>query len=533
MVVTSVSTATRPVRGSTSRAARVLSASGIGYFSQFLTVAVGMWLTPFLLHRLGAADYGLWLLALQMTAYLSLLDLGVVALLPRETSFAIGRAAGNRSSSELPALIARTTSIVLCQLPIVALCACAGFLLLPEAWHALHGPLLVIAFSFLVMFPARILHAVLQGLQETPFLARVAVGTWALGTATTVLLVLSGIGLYAVAIGWLTTQTVSTALWWFRLRSRYAHVLPRALPRFSRELVAGWSHSGLWVSVAQIAQMLLAGTDLVIIGHALGPAAIVPYAVTGKLISVLANQPQMVMQAAQPALSELRATVDARHRLLDVTTALTQLMLLISGAVFLIVLATNQGFVGWWVGSSQYAGLAVTVALLASMLLRHWNTTTVYTMFAFGNERRIALTALADGMVTVVAALLLVHRLGSLGAVIASIVGVSVVSLPNNLKALAASTSSTIGENLAPLANWFVRFGLLGVILIVLMRSWIPDSLAGLVVATLGVSLAYWLVMFSVLRRPPLAEYTLPRLRLLVDRLTGARFRADHSQRTD
>ena len=44
-----------------------------------------------------------------------------------------------------------------------------------------------------------------------------------------------------------------------------------------------------WVSLAQIAQVFLNGTDVLIIGKLLGPAAVVPYSCTSKLVTVLAN----------------------------------------------------------------------------------------------------------------------------------------------------------------------------------------------------------------------------------------------------
>ena len=45
-----------------------------------------------------------------------------------------------------------------------------------------------------------------------------------------------------------------------------------------------------------------------VVGKLLGPEAIVPYACTGKLMTMLANQPQLFMQMALPALSELRGS---------------------------------------------------------------------------------------------------------------------------------------------------------------------------------------------------------------------------------
>ncbi|HEY8765072.1 MAG TPA: hypothetical protein VIM18_12830, partial [Solirubrobacteraceae bacterium] len=44
-------------------------------------VVLGVWfaLTPFMVHRLGAANYGLWVLVASLVAYGNLLDLGVGA----------------------------------------------------------------------------------------------------------------------------------------------------------------------------------------------------------------------------------------------------------------------------------------------------------------------------------------------------------------------------------------------------------------------------------------------------------------------
>ena len=184
------------------------------------------------------------------------------------------------------------------------------------------------------------------------------------------------------------------------------------MPSFNLKTARRQLGQGFWIIVAQVAQVLLAGTDVVIIGILAGPAAVVPFVCTGKLITVLANQPQLVMQAAGPALSEMRMA-ETTARLFQVSSALTQAMLMASGAVVCAVLAVNQGFVTWWVGAGQYAGLSLTVLLLLVMLLRHWNTTTSYTLFAFGRERRVAVTALMDGVVTLGGAVWLIGELRS------------------------------------------------------------------------------------------------------------------------
>ena len=123
--------------GRMSRTRRFLGGLGCGLFNQVLIMVVGLWLTSFLLGRVGRHDYGLWLVATQVMSYLMLLDLGVVGLLPRETAYATGRAGGvAAASAELPALVGHTFKVILCQLPVVA--AAAAFVawrfLIPPEW---------------------------------------------------------------------------------------------------------------------------------------------------------------------------------------------------------------------------------------------------------------------------------------------------------------------------------------------------------------------------------------------------------------
>jgi O-antigen/teichoic acid export membrane protein len=193
-----------------------------------------------------------------------------------------------------------------------------------------------------------------------------------------------------------------------------------------------WLTQGAWVSVSQIANAFLISTDVLIIERTLGAAAAVPYACTFKLAQVLAHQPNLIMQAAGPALSELRAS-NARARLIEVCSALTQLTLLLSGAVAVGVLAVNDGFVRWWVGAERWGGNLLTGLLLAAMVLRHWNATATYSIFCFGYERRISLTTFADGAVTVLASAFLVDKLGLIGAPLGSLVGVLLIGNASEL----------------------------------------------------------------------------------------------------
>jgi len=493
------------------RTQRFIRGIGFGYAGQVLATLVGLWLTPFLLMRIGKHDYGLWLVGTQLIFYVGLLDLGVVSLLPRETAFATGRAGSVSEAKDLPAIVGQTARLVFWQTPIVAIAAAVVWFCLPADWAGLQQPIAVVLAAFVLTFPLRIFGALLLGLQDFSFLGKTNIVAFIISNVVTIALVLAGFGLYALAFGWATLQMINAGASWYRLRKHFPGVLPSFLPKLRSDVVRGQLKQGFWISSNQIAQVLLTGTDLLIIGKLFGPLAVVPYACTAKLISVMSNQPQLLIQAAGPALSQMRAG-ESRDRLSQVCIALAQAMLMISGAVVCVVLAVNQGFVGRWVGAEQFGGLALTALILLSMLLRHWNVTLGYALFSFGYEKRLCATALADGLITVSAIAAFVSLFGIVGAPLGSLLGVSCISLPLNVRALAREANVPFKQLIRPLVPWFGRFVVLAVAAGAIAGVWTPATLPLIGLTAAAVGLVYGLAMFPVVLREPLGSYVRPRL---------------------
>jgi O-antigen/teichoic acid export membrane protein len=493
-----------------SRTKRFLGGISLGYTNQVLVTIVGLWLTPFLLHRVGQHDYGLWFVGAQLLAYLGLMDFGIVALLPRATAYATGRAGSVVAARDLPEIVGHTTWLVLWQTPLVALAACILWFTIPVAWGPLRMPIGVVMLSFVLAFPLRIFPAVLQGLQDLAFLGKLTIAAWLTSTALTITLVLAGKGLYGLAFGWVVAQLMTAVISYLRLRRTFPEILPQRLPSYSWLTARGQLKQGFWVSIAQVAQVFVSGTDMLIIGSLLGPLAVVPFACTGKLIGVLANQPQMLMQAAGPALSEMKMA-ESRQKLFQVCTALSQAMLLVSGAVVCVVLTVNRGFVNWWVGAGQYGGLLLSALLLLAMLLRHWNTTAVYAIFCFGYERRISVTTLLDGAVTVGGAILFVRFFGAIGAPMGALLGVCLVSLPGNLSALAHESGVKPTTLIRTLWPWFYRFVLLAAGAWAVTKVFVPQTFPAITITALLSGAVYGLVMLPLVLREPLGAYVRPR----------------------
>jgi len=513
-----ISASTEPgaSRSLSGRSQRFLGGLSLSYVYQALAMLAALWMTPFVLHHLGQHSYGLWLVGLQILSYVMLMDFGIVALLPRETAYATGRAIRGTPGGDLPEVIGRSAWIVLYQTPLVAAAVVVIWFNMPATWYEVRGPVMVVLVGFTVLFPLRIFQAVLQGLQDLAFFTRMQMISWAIGTLLTIVLVLRDFNLYALGIAWLAQQTIGTAIAFYRLRSRFPGVLPSRLPSISaRELLRSMT-SGFWVSVSQLAQVLVGGSDFLLVGRMLGANAVVPYSCTQKLVAALRNQPYMIMEVAAPGLSQMK-TSESHERIFQVSSALTLGMLTLAGAVSCVTLAVNQSFVNWWI-RGQFGGVRLSAALVVLALLRHWNTTVVYSIFALGYERRISITTLIDGAVTLGLGFVLVEWMGPIGAPLGGILAVCLVSLPANLWALAREVEVPVVRIMTSLWPWFWRFALLasGAGILGLVSQ---ANLAYVAGVTCFTGALYGAVMFPMLMNSPLYAYAPAPVREWWDRL--------------
>jgi O-antigen/teichoic acid export membrane protein len=505
-----------------SRTSRFLKGFGLGYFNLVAMTVAGLFLTRFYLHHLGQVSYGYWLVASQLLGFAALLDLGVVAILPREIAYLTGSTSAQpQEAQKRTDLLEGVSGLVLLQMPLVFLLLVCGWLLLPSSWETLRWPLALLLTSFLLSFPLRIPTAILTGLQDLGFLSLVQLVTWIAGTLLTVVLVGAGWGLDALALGYVATQA-SASLWsLIRLRRRWPQFVPRRAA-WPDSRSTRYIRSSVWAILGSLAVVFIFGTESLVIGTLFGAAIVVPYSTTGKLLSVLGNQPNLVMQTAAPGLSETRTATDGPTRL-NISVALAQGMLTLTAVIIVVVLAINEGFVSWWLGPQQYAGLLLTLLMAARLFLRNWNTTLVYTLFSFGHERRIALVNLADGGLTVILSVVLAQRLGLIGVPLGSLLAVLLVSLPLNIRGIHHDTGISSLRVAAAHAWWQPRFLVLAAAAAVASRYWNDSRLPSVLVKGVLALAGCAALLGPLALRPPLAAYVRPRLEPLLARLRPSR----------
>lgn len=482
-----------------SRAAAIARGLTVGYGYQAAVALTGLALTPFLLGRLGADDYGRWLIAGQLLAVLGLLDLGVTAVLPRE----VARAAG--AGASVAEVVRRARWLVWLQTPAVALVAAAAWWWAADVRPELAGPLAVVLGGFVVQFPLRLPAAVLAGMQDLAYAGLVQAVGWAVTTAVSVALVLAGWGLNALAVGWAAGQLAGCALAWRRVRERFPEVRAGwAWP--GRAALLGQFGPGGWTSVRQLAQLLLNGADLVVLGLVAGPAAVVAYSCTVRLVGLVTNQPYLLATTALPALTELQAGGD-RGRLWRACRAVGTATMVVSGGLAVAVLAVSPAFVPRWVGPEQYAGPAVVLGAVGVMVARHAAFTLLQTLFALGHDRRLAAAAVADGVVTVGATVAWVSVVGPVGVPLGSLTGLVLTNGAVAVWTLAGAEGVSATRLVRAAAPWLVRFlVVVGPTAAAAFSPFAADPAAAAALLLVGL-VAYAGLVTPLFRRDPLAGY--------------------------
>jgi len=368
-----------------SRVRRVFAAFGIGVVNQALAAAGGLWVTRFALHHIGSHDYGLWVIAGQFLAYLALLDLGVTALLPRDISIIVGKQLEREArDAELREVLERSISLVLLLVPLLALASFGLVAALPAEWAALRWPLATYLALFALLYPLRVIPAVLNGLQDLSYVGWTQTAAWVTTAAASVVLILLGFGLNALAVASAVGQIATSFTGVARMISRHRGILPRRIRWASDDVIRKHLAPGIWVSLAQIGHVLINSTDVLVIGRIFGPVGALRFSFTDKTENILCNQPFAVGNLAGPAVAELKGAErkDDLARILGVLAAAT---LVLSGAIVLAVPETNHAFVRAWIGEQYFwrngthcgdpreyasAPLAASVRRRAVLLLR-------------------------------------------------------------------------------------------------------------------------------------------------------------------
>jgi O-antigen/teichoic acid export membrane protein len=421
------------------------------YLGKVVTLGVGFLLTPFMLHRLGAAEYGLWILVSSLVGYGALLDLGLAT--------AVTKYVAEYRAKDQTDEAARLVATVLCLYLALGLAAIGLSALLapifpdlfhlPPEQHARATRLVLLSgVSLGLSIPSAITSAILWGLQRFDLANGLGiVGTLMSGAVTVVILVRGGDVLDLVAAGIVITLLMQfPAVWIIRRVAPELHFGWRGASRQRLRTVFSFSAS---LFLMNVAGRLQSKTDEIVIGAFLPILAVTPYAIARRLSDMGRILTEQFMKVLLPLASELHAENDqARLRTLYiVSTRLTLASFLAIGAA-LVTLAS--ALLTLWVGPeyARYAYLVLILTVAGLIDTSLWPAG--FVLQGMARHQRLAVIAFGSGVANLALSIHLLRPLGltgvALGTLIPTTLEAGLFVLPYTLRVIGISLREALTE---------------------------------------------------------------------------------------
>jgi O-antigen/teichoic acid export membrane protein len=429
-----------------SRSSIILRNVASNWIGFAINAAVTFMLTPLILHQLGPARYGIWILTSSIIGYYGLLDIGfragVTQYLTRYLSVGDYEKASECISSAVAVLAGLGTAIL-------ALTLGAAYLS-PHIFHLPAGTqneafwcILFVGASSAIQFFFQPYTAVFTATQRFDLANAIGVGTRVLSATSIVFALRSGGGLVGVSAATCASTAVDYIVRW-RVALRLAPRLQVSLRHARRQQLRDISAWGIWNFLMSVNAFVYQHGANFLIGTLMPIAAVGHYALATGLTRYIISLLNPVPGALYPAAIELHYR-DDRAGLERLYHDGSRLMLLAMTVVVLPAAFWGEDFYRLWIGPKYLSGVPFhSVALLFRLLLISvvTNFTSVIAcqiLLGSGRIRTVGTTLLCGSILNIGISLALMPHFGlvgvALGVVTASVV-IDLITMPLLLQRL-------------------------------------------------------------------------------------------------
>jgi len=389
----------------------------VNWLAMAANMLVPFFLSPFTVHHLGSALYGIWVLIISSVIYFNLLDLGlrnaVVSFVAKAYTEKAHEEARRIISTAIWLRIGIGVLIVILSATLAAVFPLV-FSIPPALFATVRIAVMATALGIALSLVFGITGAILAAIHRFDVTSSVTIARVALRASGFVWLMSNGHGLVALAVWELSVAIlVGVAQTWLCLRA-YPELragLDKPDLETARKI---WTY-GAYASVITFAGAILYYTDNIVVGALLGSTAVTFYAIAGNL----GSSAREVVAALSTTFTPLASSLDAagkseqlRKLLIQGTRASLVLFLPISYALIF----RGQTFIGLWMGH-EYAAISgrILQILLLNYMLTTANVTSGNIAYGLAKHRPIMVWALIEAAVNLGLSIVLARRIGVYG----------------------------------------------------------------------------------------------------------------------
>jgi O-antigen/teichoic acid export membrane protein len=396
------------------------------WFATLATLAVGFFLAPFIVHRLGNVAYGVWVLAISSINYLSLLDLGMASSVVRYVSKGHATKDHQEASDALSAVLwvrLQIGAIILILSGILAALFQHMFAVPAALAGDARTAILIIGVSTTISMSFGVFSSTLSALNRYDLRSYISLAQLIVRVVGVVAVLRTGHGIVAIAICELIAAIVGNGLLFIVARAVYPELTIR-LAKPSREVLRKiWSYS-LYAFLQTVAVQLVYQSDNLVVGHFVvaGVAAVTFYSIGNTLCRYTQQLISAMVVTFTPAASTYEASGDASG-LRALYYNGTRVTMAISLPIVITLILRGGSFIGVWMGP-QYSRQSGTVLAILAVALLFSLQNTPAAAIAYGIEKHkvLAKFAMAEAVANLTLSILLARRYGIYGVAIGTLI---------------------------------------------------------------------------------------------------------------
>ncbi len=400
-----------------------------------LNLVISFFLAPFVVNQLGSVYYGIWVIMMQLTGYLYLLDFGVRESVIRYVS-------KHDAKDELPQIeqvINAALRIYGCVSLICLVFAGIAayffpfiFTITEDAVSVARHVVVITGVNMAQFFLFNVYVGMLMGIQRFDIFNKISIIFSIIRVILIVFLLNKGYGILALAYIQLAVNFFSNAAVYLSCQKQMPTKIYLKITTSSfKTTVTTLVNYSFFVLLNNICQKIIFYTDALIIGLFLPPSAITYYAIAGNLIEYLRKFVISMASVFNPLTSEL----DSRNQPEKIQNILimgTKVSLLLGTPICIVYFFLGQRFIELWMGhefGSPAASVLTILAVTHLLSLPHFTISSI--LYGLSRHHIIAYVRVFEAVANLGLSLILIQYYGivgvALGTAIPHIISVTLI----------------------------------------------------------------------------------------------------------
>lgn len=375
---------------------------------------IAFFLSPFVVHSLGNTYYGIWVIMMQLTGYLGILELGVRSSIVKYVAEYAARDEKTKLNQIVSSAVSIYFIIALASLLASALIAGLFSLFFKVENASLHTVRVIVVITGITVaqgFIFNTFYGILMGLQRYDLFNRVSIVSAAFRAILIVVFLKLGYGVIALAVIQLAINLCSNlaAYHYCKKQLPYLKITWFGKSEGAYKTVLGYGTQSFFVTVSQ---KVIYQTDSFIIGAAVGASAVTFYSIPLTMIEYMRRLVIAMTEVFVPFSSELGARGDF-ERIRQLLIRGTRTSILVGLPICIVYLIMGERFICLWMGT-EYAntGAGALLILVIAQIFSITHLTSREILFGLALQRINAYCYGVEAIANLGLSILFVRHLG-------------------------------------------------------------------------------------------------------------------------